>query len=69
MARQFPAYRGHPVGETLRAVAGLAEDDRFATAYAAFPRDMVYGEAPDFKTALATLTTLGSHLRQPVREG
>ena len=28
---QFPAYRENPVAETLRAVAGLATDDRFAS--------------------------------------
>ena len=60
---QFPAYRDDPVAETLRAVAGLAADDRFANAYAAFLRDMVYGEAPDFKTALATISTLADGLR------
>ncbi len=59
---QFPAYRKNPVAETLRAVAGLAEDDRFASAYATFLRDMVYGEAPDFQTALATVSTLANRL-------
>lgn len=62
---QFPVYRDDPVGETLRAVAGLAEDNRFATAYVAFLRDMVYGEVPDFKTALATVMALGGHLKEP----
>jgi hypothetical protein len=62
---QFPAYRDDSAGETLRAIAGLAEDDRFATAYASFLRDMVYGETPDFKTALATVRALGDHLRRP----
>ena len=62
---QFPAYLDDPVGETLRAVAGLGEDRRFATAYAAFLRDMVYGAVPDFKAALATVTALGAHLKQP----
>jgi hypothetical protein len=28
---QFPAYRENPVAETLRAVAALATDDRFAS--------------------------------------
>jgi hypothetical protein len=60
---QFPAYRDDPVAETLRAVAGLAEDDRFAKAYATFLRDMVYGEALDFKTALASVATLADGLR------
>ena len=59
---QFPAYREDPVRETLRAVAGLADDDRFANAYAAFLRDMVYGEAPDFKTALVAVSALADGL-------
>ena len=61
---QFPAYRENPVAETLRAVAGLAADDRFASRYAAFLRDMVYGETPDFKTALATVSALAGRLRE-----
>lgn len=60
---QFPAYRDNPVAETLRAVAGLADDERFAAAYATFLRDMVYGEAPDFRTALATVAALAESLR------
>ncbi len=61
---QFPAYRENPIAETLRAVGGLATDDRFASYYAAFLRDMVYGEAPDFKTALATVSALADRLRE-----
>jgi hypothetical protein len=61
---QFPAYRENPVAETLRAVAGLATDDRFASHYAAFLRDMVYGEVPDFRTALATISALADGLRE-----
>jgi len=61
---QFPAYRENPVAETLRAVGRLATDDRFAGNYAAFLRDMVYGEAPDFKTALATVSALADTLRE-----
>ena len=60
---QFPAYGEDPVRETLRAVAGLADDDRFANAYSVFLRDMVYGETPDFKTALATVSGLAVRLR------
>jgi hypothetical protein len=55
---QFPAYRENPIAETLRAVGGLAADDRFALSYAAFLRDMVYGEAPDFKTAFTSVSAL-----------
>ncbi len=36
---QFPAYRHDPIAETLRAVSGLATDDRFARSYAAFLTD------------------------------
>jgi hypothetical protein len=61
---QFPAYRENPVAETLRAVGGLAADDRFASYYAEFLRDMVYGEVPDFKTALATVSALANGLRE-----
>jgi hypothetical protein len=60
---QFPAYREDPFRETLRAVAGLAADDRFANAYAAFLRDMVYGEASDFKTALQAVSALAAGLK------
>ena len=61
---QFPAYRENPVAETLRAVGGLSTDGRFASDYAAFLRDMVYGETPDFKTALATVSALADGLRR-----
>ena len=61
---QFPAYRENPVAETLQAVAGLASDGRFAGDYAVFLRDMVYGEATDFKTALATVAALADRLRE-----
>jgi hypothetical protein len=60
---QFPAYRDDPVKETLRAVAGLATDQRFADAYTTFVRDMVYGEAAEFKTALATVSALADGLK------
>jgi predicted nucleotidyltransferase component of viral defense system len=66
---QFPAYRDDPVGETLRAVAGLREDHRFAMAYAAFLRDMVYGEVPEFKAALTTVTALSGHLKHSYERG
>jgi predicted nucleotidyltransferase component of viral defense system len=59
---QFPAYRENPVGETLRAVSGLAQDVRFANAYALFLRDMVYGDVQSFETAFATIQVLGNQL-------
>ena len=59
---QFPAYGENPIAETLRAVEGLAKDPHFANRYAAFRRDMVYGESPEFETALATITALAGRL-------
>jgi predicted nucleotidyltransferase component of viral defense system len=61
---QFPAYRDNPLAETLRAVEGIAADPRFAADYAAFRRDMVYGEGPDFATALQTLKRLAEELQK-----
>jgi hypothetical protein len=55
---QFPAYRENPVAETIRAVRGLPTDEYFAQSYGTFLRDMVYGETPDFETALTTLSAL-----------
>jgi hypothetical protein len=60
---QFPAYRDDPFAETLRAVADIAVDPGFAARYATFRRDMVYGEAPDFDTAIATLNLLAETLK------
>jgi Nucleotidyl transferase AbiEii toxin, Type IV TA system len=55
---QFPAYRDDPLAETLRAIEAIAGDTGFARGYADFRRDMVYGEAPDFETAIATLKAM-----------
>jgi predicted nucleotidyltransferase component of viral defense system len=63
--RNFPAYQANPIAETLKAIVGIAADRQFATTYANFCRDMVYGEAPDFDTAVATLKTLAQHLQEP----
>jgi hypothetical protein len=60
---QFPAYRDDPVAETVRAVEGLRKDPDFADRYTAFRRDMVYGESPEFETAMATITALAGRLR------
>lgn len=59
---QFPAYRENPIRETQRAVAGLADDPDFARRYAAFRRDMVYGDSPEFKVAIATVADLARQL-------
>jgi hypothetical protein len=44
------------------AVEGIAASTDFANDYANFLRDMVYGVAPDFETAIGTLKTLGRNL-------
>jgi predicted nucleotidyltransferase component of viral defense system len=59
---QFPAYRDNPIAESVRAVAGMAADPGFAGRYAAFLRDMVYGEGQSFGIALATISDLASRL-------
>jgi hypothetical protein len=61
---QFPAYRDDPLAETLRAVEGIAADADFTRGYANFRRDMVYGEAPDFETAIATLKAMAAVLKE-----
>jgi predicted nucleotidyltransferase component of viral defense system len=60
---QFPAYRDDPIGETIRAVAGLKADPAFAGRYGAFVRDMVYSDAPEFGDALATIAALAGRLK------
>ena len=59
---QFPAYRDNPIAETLRAVAGMSSDPGFAQRYTSFLRDMVYGDTPDFETALSTVASLARRL-------
>jgi predicted nucleotidyltransferase component of viral defense system len=61
---QFPAYRDDPLAETLRAVEGIAAAADFARGYANFRRDMVYGEAPDFETAIATLKAMAELIQK-----
>jgi Nucleotidyl transferase AbiEii toxin, Type IV TA system len=63
-ARDFPAYQADPLGETLKAIDGIAESADYASDYETFRRDMVYGEGADFQTAVATLRTLAEHLQK-----
>ncbi len=60
---QFPAYETDPLGETLRAVERIGTDRGFAANYAMLLRDMVYGDAPDFGTAVAVLNSIANRLR------
>ena len=61
---RYPAYRDDPLGETLRAVVGVTKDKAYADEYAAFQRDMVYGDAISFETASATLKSVAGHLEK-----
>jgi hypothetical protein len=61
---KFPAWKKDPVGETLRAIAGIPKDKVFIDGYATFQRDMVYGDKPDFTTAMASLNVLADHLKK-----
>jgi len=63
--RDFPAYATDPLAETLKAINGIAADGDFVKNYATFCRDMVYGDAPDFATAMGTLKSLAEHLGKP----
>lgn len=67
--RDFPAYQADPLAETLKAIDGIAIDRAFAENYASFCRNMVYGEAPEFATAMGTLKYLAQHLKNPPPKG
>jgi predicted nucleotidyltransferase component of viral defense system len=59
---KFPAWQKDPLGETLRTLEGIPNDNLFVEGYADFQRDMVYGEKPDFATAMASLNLLRDQL-------
>jgi predicted nucleotidyltransferase component of viral defense system len=61
---KFPAWQKDPLGETLRAIEEIPKDKVFMEGYANFQRDMVYGDKPDFTTAMGTLNTLAGHLKK-----
>jgi hypothetical protein len=60
----FPVWKKAPLGETLRAIEGIPKDKVSVDGYANFQRDMVYGDKPDFTTAMGTLNTLADHLKK-----
>jgi predicted nucleotidyltransferase component of viral defense system len=61
---QFPAYGENPLRETLKAVEGMAADSGFAGEYADFVGRIVYGQAPEFEAAMATLKILAYQLKK-----
>jgi hypothetical protein len=58
------SWQEDPLGETLRAIEGIPKDKVFVDGYADFQRDMVYGDKPDFETAMGTLNTLADQLKK-----
>ena len=58
----YPAYQKDPLAETIKTIGKIASDEYFSSSYAGFTRDMVYGAAPDFATAMATLEDLAAEL-------
>jgi predicted nucleotidyltransferase component of viral defense system len=61
---RFPAWKKDPLGETLRAIEGISNDPVFVEGYANFQRDMVYGDRPDFATAMGSVNALANYLRK-----
>jgi predicted nucleotidyltransferase component of viral defense system len=61
---RFPAWQKDPLGETLRAIEGIPKDKVFSDSYVNFQRDMVYGDKPDFRTAIGSLNEIANHLRK-----
>ena len=59
---QFPAYRDDPMAETIRAIEGIIADTTFAERYAAFLRDMVYGDKPGFSEATKGIANFSKKL-------
>jgi hypothetical protein len=66
-ANQYPAYRDQPMVETRKAVEALAAEPIYRERYAAFQRNMVYGNHADYTSALATVEGLVRQLeKKPV---
>jgi hypothetical protein len=63
---KFPAYKQNPLEKTLRSVSGLTTDDIAISDYSDFLREMVYGEKPDFPTAVTVLNVLADGLQDRI---
>lgn len=61
---RFPAWAKDPLGETLRAIDGIPKDKVFVEGFTKFQRDMVYGDKPDFNTAMASVNVLRDELKK-----
>lgn len=61
---KFPAWKAQPLRVAIETIAKIAADEEFADNYAKFLDDMVYGDKPDFKTAMASLVALADELKR-----
>lgn len=61
---RFPAWAKDPLGETLRAIDSIPKDKVFVDGFTQFQRDMVYGDKPDFNTAMASVNVLRDELKK-----
>ncbi len=59
---QHPDYRDSPLTQTVRAVDALQTDPEFERRYAAFCQSMVFGERPDYRDCVATVSALAAAL-------
>lgn len=55
---RFPAYAADPRSEIIAAISALRTDPAYEAAFAAFQRDMVYGDAAEFAQCLDVLDAL-----------
>lgn len=61
--KEFPAYGADPLGETLRAVEGLAAGGNFSEFYDRLLRDLVYGDRCAYEAAIASVLVIAEHLK------
>jgi len=61
---EFPAYGENPLGETLRAVAGIAASADYVRDYAVLQRDIVYGARVEFEEAMTAVRALADCLEE-----
>lgn len=54
-SNRLPAYAEDPKSMTQGALKALEEDDRYAAAFKAFQRDMVYGDNVSLQECLPVL--------------
>jgi predicted nucleotidyltransferase component of viral defense system len=63
---KFPAWKEKPLHVAIETIAKIGTDKEFADNYAKFLADMVYGDKPSFKTAIASLAALADDLKKHI---